>query len=628
MRSLSILQYNVRKPRDIVMATLLRDPKVKDFDILAIQEPWVNTFADTTHHPAKDHFHLCYPQSKYEGPAKVCMFINKRLDHSKWKSESHNQCICTVTLALGQGNDTGEIKLHNIYNPDQKAENRQSVLPHLRRILLSAQQREQIVVGDFNLHHDMWGGPDGPRREAEAEDLVELMEDFDLTSTLAPGTITYEEGSKQATIDLCLVTLGLVDRIIRSEVDRSLDHDSDHLPIVTSLDISVKQLSREPSRNWKSVDEKRFKSAIVNNLPPRRRPRTRGALDRYLGELVTVLQNAIDEAVPQRIWSPKSKRGWDEECTRALTETKRLRRIYSLYHMDETWEAYRAARNNKGRVIKIALRRAHRENVEKASKSPDALWKLAKWARNRNTQAPEVTPTIQNPDTLQMVSDPAKKAEIFREAFFPAPREAELGDIEGATYPDRIAMPPITEQEVGRAIQEASPFKAPGPDGILNKALQLAATWIKPHLTAIYNQCLNLGYCPQHFRESTTVVLKKQGKDNYTIPASYRPIGLLNTIGKIMDAIMADRLSYVAETHYLLPSTHMGGRKLRSTEHAIHHIIDKIYEAWNRGRGQVASLLLLGVSGAFDNVSHKRLLHNLRKRRIDEKTVRWIASFL
>lgn len=42
----------------------------------------------------------------------------------------------------------------------------------------------------------------------------------------------------------------------------------------------------------------------------------------------------------------------------------------------------------------------------------------------------------------------------------------------------------------------------------------------------------------------------------------------------------------------------------------------------------MASLLLLDVSGAFDNVSHARLLHNLRKRRIDERIVRWIASFL
>ena len=37
--TLRILQYNVRKSRDTVMATLLRDPRVMDYDILAIQEP-------------------------------------------------------------------------------------------------------------------------------------------------------------------------------------------------------------------------------------------------------------------------------------------------------------------------------------------------------------------------------------------------------------------------------------------------------------------------------------------------------------------------------------------------------------------------------------------------------------
>ena len=42
----------------------------------------------------------------------------------------------------------------------------------------------------------------------------------------------------------------------------------------------------------------------------------------------------------------------------------------------------------------------------------------------------------------------------------------------------------------------------------------------------------------------------------------------------------------------------------------------------------MASLLLLDVSGAFDNVSHQRLLYNLRKRKIDDKMVRWIASLL
>jgi hypothetical protein len=48
----------------------------------------------------------------------------------------------------------------------------------------------------------------------------------------------------------------------------------------------------------------------------------------------------------------------------------------------------------------------------------------------------------------------------------------------------------------------------------------------------------------------------------------------------------------------------------------------------NHKIGQVASLFLLDVSSAFENVSHTRLLHGLREGRVDEKTFEWIASFL
>ncbi|KAL3965699.1 hypothetical protein ACCO45_000007 [Purpureocillium lilacinum] len=221
-----------------------------------------------------------------------------------------------------------------------------------------------------------------------------------------------------------------------------------------------------------------------------------------------------------------------------------------------------------------------------------------------------------------------RKGGAVPENFLPTPPDANLDDINSAVYADQISLPPIAEQEVEDAIGNAAPLKAPGPAGIVNRALQIASPRIRQHLTRIFNQSLALGYCPQHFRSSRTVVIRKPGKDNYTVPKSYRPIALLNTLGKVMDAIIATRLSYIAETYQLLPATHMGGRKLRSTEHALHYIIDRIYDAWNKGGGMVASLLLLDVSGAFDNISHRRLLHNLRKRRVDEKTVRWIASFL
>jgi hypothetical protein len=65
------------------MASLLRDLGIYNFDIIAIQEPWKNPYSATTHHTAKDRFHLCYLTGDTEGPARVCFFINKRIDQTK-----------------------------------------------------------------------------------------------------------------------------------------------------------------------------------------------------------------------------------------------------------------------------------------------------------------------------------------------------------------------------------------------------------------------------------------------------------------------------------------------------------------------------------------------------------------
>lgn len=59
--SLSILQYNVMKSKGKVMASLLRDERIGDFDIIAIQEPWRNPYFHTTHYPCSRSFHLVNP---------------------------------------------------------------------------------------------------------------------------------------------------------------------------------------------------------------------------------------------------------------------------------------------------------------------------------------------------------------------------------------------------------------------------------------------------------------------------------------------------------------------------------------------------------------------------------------
>jgi hypothetical protein len=111
---LRILQYNVRKSKDTVMATMLRDPKVLEYDILAIQEPWRNPFKETTHHPAKNEFHLCYPKEGEDGPARVCLFIHKRINHTRWQFKEHSRDHCTWILDCSQEDSHKQILAFNL----------------------------------------------------------------------------------------------------------------------------------------------------------------------------------------------------------------------------------------------------------------------------------------------------------------------------------------------------------------------------------------------------------------------------------------------------------------------------------------------------------------------------------
>lgn len=129
-------------------------------------------------------------------------------------------------------------------------------------------------------------------------------------------------------------------------------------------------------------------------------------------------------------------------------------------------------------------------------------------------------------------------------------------------------------------------------------------------------------------KKANTIVLRKPKKYDYSEPKSYRPIALLSTLGKALETVIAKRLGDCAEDNSLLPPEQMGARRKRSTETALETIVNAIHTVWDWGKTNVASLLSLDVAGAFDNVLHQRLLHNLRIKGIPELIVNWTKNFL
>jgi len=84
-----------------------------------------------------------------------------------------------------------------------------------------------------------------------------------------------------------------------------------------------------------------------------------------------------------------------------------------------------------------------------------------------------------------------------------------------------------------------------------------------------------------------------------------------------LESVLAERISYLDETHGLLPKCHFGARKQRSTIDALQLATEDIYQAWKRKH--VVTMLSFDLKGAFNGVNKDVLVQRLRARRIPKQ---------
>ena len=110
----------------------------------------------------------------------------------------------------------------------------------------------------------------------------------------------------------------------------------------------------------------------------------------------------------------------------------------------------------------------------------------------------------------------------------------------------------MTTEEMARTISRLLNNIALGLDGILNEALKAYRPLIAPWLADVARAYFVIGYYPRLGRAITTFVLRKEGKADYLLPGSYRPIALENTLSKILERVIADHIADTAEEYALL----------------------------------------------------------------------------
>jgi ribonuclease HI len=251
------------------------------------------------------------------------------------------------------------------------------------------------------------------------------------------------------------------------------------------------------------------------------------------------------------------------------------------------------------------------------------IWQAAKYLQTSSgTMGDKIPPLVRADGSI--TEGRAEQAQELLATFFP-PLPARIEDEGQRPQRPPVDMPDLTMEEVEQKVMSAKPWKAPGEDGL--PAMVWRQLWpvVKDRVLLLFQTSLRDGDIPSQWRNAKIVPLKKPGKSDYTLARAWRPISLLSTLGKILETVIAERLSYAAETFGLLPANHFGARKRRSTEQALLLLQEQIYKAW-RAR-KVLSLISFDVKGAYNGVFKERLLQRLRARGVPEGLVKWIDAF-
>ena len=161
-------------------------------------------------------------------------------------------------------------------------------------------------------------------------------------------------------------------------------------------------------------------------------------------------------------------------------------------------------------------------------------------------------------------------------------------------------------------------------DGISTKLLKKISPAISVPLAHIFKLSLEKGIFPEALKTSRTVPIFKGG-DNLNMD-NYRPISLINTFSKILEKMVAIKLSNHLDINKLLHQHQYGFQAKKSTEHHLLHVTNKIGNALNNGEFCIG--IFLDFKKAFDTVSHSILLDKLKAFGVTGVTHKWFTSYL
>ena len=470
-------------------------------------------------------------------------------------------------------------------------------------------------MGDFNIHHP---SADPIRRHNSSE----LKASFPYFSRAAehgytlqntPGVYTrfpLQGSSRPSVLDLAFASSSLVPFFQGWSSDlRSTG--SDHVPITITIAHPI-AAPPPPAPNWVRTDwptlEPLLKEAIIP--PPPNLP-TKHWLEKWFDSNLNTLVALLKAHTPLRRPSIRAKPWWSP-----LLST--LRKDFHI-----SAQKARASNNPQDRAVARLSKQGYFKSIKAAKAqhwisfladaTPRTIWKAKKFAVGR------VTPRFPN---LPDVTSPEEVNNALLAHFFP-PKPLPI--VPSILRPHK-GCDPLLPSEISAAVRKCSSSSAPGPDTIPYSVWKRVHPTAPRLLTNILSRLLKFGYHPVSMKKANGIVLDKPGKASYDSPASFRVIVLLQTLSKILERVVASRLSLIARSLKLVHHNQCGSLPALSSFDAALSLVDTVRTLLRPSLK--VSTLFLDINRGFDNVNASILCSSLKKAGVPHYIVAWIGSFL
>lgn len=483
-----------------------------------------------------------------------------------------------------------------------------------------------IIGSDTNAHHTLWGSSNINNRGIK---LAEFLAGTNLEIQNIGTEPTFVTKDRSEVLDVTFGSTSITDRITDWHVSKEKTM-SDHREIVFNVTVptTADSIFRNPRKtNWNSFDEHLATSietyAWVNDIT------SVEELDTYVETLSNALHSAFLHACPGRASKPSNKRWWNHKLNSLRKQYRKLYRTYR-YCSDAvksaSWDAYKTKRNEYNNEILISKENSWVKYCNEIE-GVIAMSRVHKLMAKDSLNMPGV---LKHSDG-SFTKTPEEAAKLLLDTHFPGNASVSTDEI-AARFRDlnfqasEIVDNCITLDRVQWAIMSFNPYKSAGVDEILPVMLQKAWHRIGHHLLAIFNASLRFGYIPKLWQGVRVVFIPKPGKDNYTLPKSFRPISLTSFLLKTMERLIERYIKDCISVDCPISSGQHAFQAGKSTETALHALITDI--EYSLSHKEFAVCTFLDIEGAFDNVSFEAIDRALSFRNVSDPIRKWVSHLL